>query len=157
MDISLEEVKLAQVFHHADGRSVKGICFDYKDGEKASIGCCEAEPGAWSGFVKPECFLFKIRPGHYVGEAFFPVEDISFAAMDDQPGTFTHCIHMEDSVAFHLSPDGLEIDIRYEKMRKAPYRCKRTSERVKDALKGWVARNPIVARLRKKLCPRIAH
>ncbi|KAK2615472.1 hypothetical protein N8I77_002223 [Diaporthe amygdali] len=161
MEIPLKDVVMVQLFLYADD-SVKGISFNYQDTDIIDFGCCEAEPGGWFPFMRPEYLLFTPLSGHPVDRGFFPVECINFAASLDGTETQTNSIRMKGSLVFRLSINGLEIDARDEKDKKevpllieavqeaekrrdtdagTRTRCKRSFDRTRNLLRGWLRRN----------------
>ncbi|KAI3395508.1 hypothetical protein diail_1294 [Diaporthe ilicicola] len=163
MEVSLDRVKLVQVFLYADHSSVKGLCFIYKDSDMVELGCCEAEPNAWYAFTRPKYFLFTPSPGSCMHRGFFRVESIGFAPSLNGPETETNAILMEDSVMLRLSPEALEIDTRDPEERAAAQieeatqeieprlgsngavviRRKRTFKQAMQALKRWFRRRSV--------------
>lgn len=146
MDIHLEDVSLVQLFLRPNG-SVQGICFNYRDGDMAELGCCVAQPGCWSAWIQPRWLLFTPSPGHAVGRGFFPVKRISFAETHDLPDTGMKVISMWSSMMFRLSPDRLEIDIGRRTIRSG----KRSFKRSLRAIKGWFQNNCVLPRLVTKV------
>lgn len=145
MDIHLEDVSLVQLFLRPNG-SVQGICFNYRDGDMAELGCCVAQPGCWSAWIQPRWLLFTPSPGHVVGRGFFPVKRISFAETHDLPDTGMKVISMWSSMTFRLSADSLEIDIGRRTVRSG----KRSFKRSLRAVKGWFQKNCVLSRLATK-------
>lgn len=146
MNIHLEDVSLVQLFLRPNG-SVQGICFNYRDGDMAELGCCVAQPGCWSAWIQPRWLLFTPSPGHAVGRGFFPVKRISFAETRDLPETGMKVISMWSSIMFRLSADSLEIDIGRRTVRSG----KRSFKRSLRAVKGWFQKNCVLSRLSTKV------
>lgn len=146
MDIHLEDVSLVQLFLRPNG-SVQGICFNYRDGDMAELGCCVAQPGCWSAWIQPRWLLFTPSPGHAVGRGFFPVKRISFAETRDLPETGMKVISMWSSIMFRLSADSLEIDIGRHTVRSG----KRSFKQSLRAVKGWFQKNCVLSRLSTKM------
>lgn len=146
MSFHLEDVDLVQLFLRPNG-CVKGICFNYRDGDLAELGCCEAEPGCWSAWIQPRWLLFTPSLGHAVGRGFFPVKKIGFAGTHDLPETGMKVISMWRSIMFRLSPDGLEIDIGRRTVRSG----KKSFKRSLRAVKGWFQKNCVLSRLSNKV------
>lgn len=163
MKIPPVHVDLVQLFLRPDG-SVKGLRFDYRDGDWAHLGCCVAEPGCWYAFVQPSWLLFTPAPGHPVGRGFVPVKSISFANIRGDDETETIAIRMKGSLVFRISPDGLEIDTNrdagvYGTTLQPPppaisdgsRRDKRTFKRVAGAVKSWLGKNCVLSVLSTKV------
>lgn len=146
MSIHLEDVNLVQLFLRPNG-SVQGICFNYRDGDMSELGCCVAQPGCWSAWIRPHWLLFSPSPGHAVGRGFFPVKRISFAETYDLPDTGMKVISMWSSIMFRLSADGLEIDIGRRTVRSG----RRSFKRSLRAVKGWFQKNCFLSRLSTKV------
>lgn len=110
MDIPLDDVELAQLFLRADG-SVKGLSFNYGDGDLAELGCCVAELDGWFAFADPRWLIVKRAPGRTTSRGFFPAKSVRFADTRAGMGAGTEAIRMKGSLMFRLSPGGLEVGI----------------------------------------------
>lgn len=146
MDIHLEDVSLVQLFLRPN-RSVQGICFNYRDGDMAELGCCVAQPGCWSAWIQPRWLLFTLSPGHAVGRGFFPAKRIIFVETQDLPDTEMKVISMWSSIMSRLSADRLEIDIGRRTVRSG----KRSFKRSLRAVKGWFQKICVLSRLSTKV------
>lgn len=110
MEISLDDVEVAQLFLRADG-SVKGLSFCYGDGDLAELGCCVAELDGWFAFVEPRWLIVKRAPSRATNHGFIPVKSVRFADTRVGTGPGTEAIRMKGSLVFRLSPCGLEVGI----------------------------------------------
>ena len=122
MEIPLKEVELVQLFLRGDN-SVKGLSFNYEDSDVADFGCCEAEPGCWHAFLRPQWLLFTPAPGYPLKRGFFPVDSLNFAEALDGTETEMRAIKMQGSLMFRLSPNGVEIHIGHRGRRDVVQRA----------------------------------
>lgn len=126
---------MVQLFLRAADGSVKGICFNYKDGDMVDFGCCVAEPGCWYMWKRPQWLLFKPAKDRAVSRSrgFIPIEEIGFVDMYDCPETRMNsiCMRERDPLGFRLSKKGLEIDLWFQERfyEKVLERAKRIFER----------------------------
>lgn len=135
MSIPLGQIEMVQLFLRAADGSVKGICFDYKDGDMVDFGCCVAEPGCWYMWKRPQWLLFKPAKDRAVSRSrgFIPIEEIGFVDMYDCPETRMNsiCMRERDPLGFRLSKKGLEIDLWFQERfyERVLERAKRIFER----------------------------